>query len=213
MKEHVIKTYYFDELSAAAKDKAWVNNGDLWDMWQSDEFSATLERFEKIFDVRVYDYRVGNGIYSPFIKFCTHLGGADADDNLGGDPLRVARYVWNNYAEYITTGKYYSTRGEYIDGKYTYKSRHSRVITTMSDCPLTGFWVDQEILQPVLDCLSYRRFFNSYYELIKACLDAFINVWDAEIEYYNSFEYFAEWATENEIEFLADGTQWRAAAC
>lgn len=66
-------------------------------------------------------------------------------------------------------------------------------------------------LQPVIDCLHYKRFFNSYDELIHACLSDFFQAWDAEIEYSNSFEYFADAAGANDWYFTENGEFYKGA--
>ena len=158
--------------------------------------------FEKIFDISVYDYSVGDGMYRPYFKYVKAGTMVDAPT---GDALRLARYIWNNYAEHIQKGKYYSTPGKYIDGKYFYKHRYSKATFEMDNCPLTGFCADYDILQPVVDCLEYKRFYIDVDDLLKDCLTAFFNTWDAEIEYQNSFEYFAEMAEINDYDFLENG--------
>jgi len=190
-----INVYRFDELSEEMQRQVWENSNINFSNDHLDEYLATLHAFEKVFDIRVYDWRVGDCVYSPYFKY---VRGDIASDAPAGDPLRVARYVWNNFADDITKGKYYSTRGKWIDGKYTYKHRHSKIILDMEACPLTGWGYDCDILDPVIDCLHYKRMFSSYDELIRECLQAFFRAWDAEIEYCNSFEYFQEWALDND---------------
>lgn len=190
-----IKVYRFSELNEKAQHKAY--DGEMIDF--SDDYTgdylATLHAFEKVFDISVYDYRVGNCVYSPYFRY---VRGDIAGDAPAGDPIRVAKFVWNNFADDIMKGRFYSTRGEYVNGRYTYKHRHSKVFFEMDGCPLTGFAADCTILQPVIDCLHYKRLFDSFDEMINECLQAFFAEWDSEIEYCNSFEYFREWALEND---------------
>lgn len=190
-----INVYRFNELTEKAQLKVWENSVIDFSDDYAGEYRETLHEFEKVFDIRVYDYRVGDSVYSPYFKY---VRGNTAADAPAGDPIRVARYVWNNFAPGILKGKYYSTRGEWIDGKYSYKHRHSKIMLEMDNCPLTGFCADCVILQPVIDCLHYKKRFASYDALMKESLQAFFREWDAEIEYCNSFEYFQEWALEND---------------
>lgn len=200
MRELTVKIYEFSELSEKARRKAWENGPDLSGDY-SDEYNATLAKFEDIFNIKVYQWDVG-GCYRYYYKYVT---AGRADDCPEGDALRIARYIWNNYAEYILKGRYYSTQGRYIDGKYNYKCRYSKVTKTMDNCPLTGVIMDYDILQPVIDCLHYKRFFNNYRELIDACLDSFFRAWESEIEYLSSMEHFAEIAECNGWEFYETG--------
>ena len=199
MRQITINLYKFDELSPAAQRRAW-ETGPNFSEDASEDFRATLAAFEKIFDISVYSYNV-NDIYFDF-SFVTAGRASEAPE---GDALRLARYMWNNYAEYIQKGKYYSTGGKLIDGKYQYKFRHSKTTFEMDNCPLTGFAYDQDILQPIIDCLHYKRFFETYYDLIEACLNSFFTAWQNDIDYHNSLEYFAEMAEVNDYEFYETG--------
>lgn len=208
MKTITTNIYAFNELSEKAQLKAWEKSNMDFSDDHGDEFRETLSEFERIFDIKVYHYEIGNDLYTPHFNYVTAGAGADAPS---GDPLRFARFLWNNYAEYILKGKFYSTRGEWINGKYQYKKRHSNIIKSFFDCPLTGCIFDYDILQPIIDCLHYKRFFNSYDELIYACLESFFRAWDHEIEYNCSFEYFADVADANEWYFTENGEFYKGA--
>lgn len=199
MREITVKIYKFSELSEKSQRRAWETGPDFSDSYSSD-YRATLAAFEKIFDISVYRWNVNDWNYNFAYVTAGTAGGAPE-----GDALRLARFIWNNYAEYILKGRYYSTHVRYIDGKYHYKYRYSNVTKTMDNCPLTGFCADMDILQPVIDCLHYKRFFSSYNDLIDACLDSFFRAWRNEIEYCNSFEYFAEMCECNNYEFYETG--------
>ena len=203
MKQHTVYTYGFDELNKAAQEKAWLENYYKLTGDYSDDFEAVLRRFEHIFDIKVYNWSVDEYTY----KFDFVKGGA-ATDCPEGDPLRVARYMWNNYADAITKGKYYS-KGHYYGGKYSYKFRHSAVLVQMDNCPLTGFFADTDILRPVINCLHYKEFFEDIDDLLTACLNSFFETWQSAVEYSASLEYFEETAIINEWEFLDNGTLWR----
>jgi hypothetical protein len=196
-----INVYKFNELTEKAQLKVWENSAIDFSDDYAGEYLKTLHAFEKAFDIRVYDYRVGDSAYSLYFKY---VRGNTAADAPAGDPFRVARYVWNNFAPGILKGKYYSTPGKWIDGRYTYKHRHSKIILDMYDCPLTGCYTDGGILQPVIDCLHYKEKFSSYDELVNASLESFFATWQKDIEYCNSFEYFQEWALENDSEWYTE---------
>lgn len=199
MREITVKLYKFSELSEKAQRRAWECGPDFSGDYSS-EYRETLKKFEDIFDISVYRWSVDDYRYS--FDYVTAGRATEAPE---GDALRLARYIWNNYADDILKGRYYSTRGRYIDGKYHYKYRYSNVTKTMDSCPLTGVCMDMDILQPVIDCLHYKRFFSSYNDLIDACLDSFFRAWRNEIEYCNSFEYFAEMCEINDYEFYETG--------
>lgn len=208
MKTIIKNVYLFDELTPEAKKNAWMNSGMDFSDDYSDEYRATLAAFEKAFDIRVYDWSVG-GYGGASFRFRVEWPANDIGEM---EPLRFARYMWNNYARNITTGKYYSTRMKYENGRYTYKHRHSKILLEMDNCPLTGCVADCDILQPVIDCLHYKKRFSSYDELMEECLYAFFRAWGNDIEHCNSFEYFADAAEANEWYFDENGDIVKGAA-
>ena len=78
----------------------------------------------------------------------------------------------------------------------------------MDNCPLTGFCADCDILQPIIDCLHYKRFFDNIEDLLNACLENFFKAWNEEKEYTQSFEYFKEMCIANNYEFFESGEQY-----
>lgn len=87
---------------------------------------------------------------------------------------------------YITKGRYYS-KGKYVDDKYQYKDRHSKILLENNNCPLTGVCYDQDILDPII---RYYKTWNSYPEdfswpdLMRQCYDNFFKSWHEEYEYW-----------------------------
>ena len=143
MKELTIKVYSFDELSKEVQDK--IIERERWDVMDNAmecsrmEFDDTLKEFERITDSRVTCYDVGYCGYN-FGRVCSDklaFEGFDLED-LSGKLL--FRYISNEIMPYLIRGKYYSTCGKYDkNGKYTYKSRRSKVLMESFDgCPLTG---------------------------------------------------------------------------
>jgi len=208
MKTITTNIYQFHELSEKGQRLAWEKSSMDFSDDHGDEFRATLAAFEKIFDIGVYHYDVGSMLFNPSFDYVT---AGDAVDAPTGDPIRLAKFIWNNYADHILKGKFYSTRGEYVNGKYHYKKRYSNIMKSFYDCPLTGVCYDYDILQPVIDCLHYKRFFNSYDDLMHACLANFFRAWDAEIEFSCSFEYFADAADANGWYFTENGEFYKGA--
>lgn len=203
MRQEIITIYNFDDLSPEAQRRAWDNGPDFSGDYGS-EYIATLRAFEKIFDIDVYRYNV-----DPFYRVSySYVKAGAACDCPEGDALRLARYMWNNYAEYIRKGKYYE-KLTLNGGKFRRVKRYSKITFKMDDCPLTGYGYDCDILQPVIDCLTYKRFFDSIDELFNECLSGFFHAWQAEIEYCNSFEYFADMARENGWEYYETGEMYK----
>lgn len=202
VRTETIKIYSLFELPEKVQRRAWANGSDFSGDY-SDDFENTLVAFEKAFDVSVHSWHVDD--YTFHYSFVMAGAAADAPD---GDPLRFARYLWNNYADEIKRGKYYGKLVYNNSGECKHVKRYSRCTFERDNCPLTGCCFDYDILQPVLDCLYYRRAFVSMYELIDACLDAFFRAWRANIEFCGSFEYFAEQCENNNFEFTETGERW-----
>ena len=76
---------------------------------------------------------------------------------------------------------------EFVDGKYQYKDRHSKILLENNNCPLTGVCYDQDILDPII---RYYKTWNSYPEdfswpdLMRQCYDNFFKSWHEEYEYW-----------------------------
>lgn len=206
MGEYTTTVYTFDELTEAAQRRAWESNVFNLSNDHGDEYRATLAAFESIFDIKVYRWSVNDWNYS--FDFVTAGRATEAPE---GDALRLARYIWNNYADAIRKGKYY---GKLIrnGNECRHVKRYSRATFEMDNCPLTGVCYDYNILAPVLACLQYKEFFETFDDLITDCLDSFFRAWRDEIDYCNSFEYFAETAAANEWEFTENGDFWAEAS-
>lgn len=89
---------------------------------------------------------------------------------------------------YIIKGKYFSTSGKYIDGKYKYRHKYSRVMFDYGDnCPLTGMCYDYYLLKPIIDYYNawctYPEDF-SLEDLMRQCYDNFFKSWHEEYEYW-----------------------------
>lgn len=203
MREINIKLYQFSELSEEAQKRAYNDDPKTYmgDSYNSD-FEKTLEAFENLFNIRVYRWNVDAYSYN----FDFHQNDGDNADDIE-NPLRLAAYVWNNHAPHLKKGKYYS-KSRWNGETWKTISRRSRVIFSMGDCPLTGVFCDCDILAPVLDCLLYRKMFDTYDDLITDCLEHFFRTWRDCLEYAESIEYYAEEAAANEWEYTADGRRW-----
>lgn len=198
------KSYSIDELSNEAKESAyekWSNTDRYY--WAGDEAEATLKEFCRLFDITLnrWEYNAYSHSYRFSIQNNTLC---DNEKELSG--IRLATYVWNNYAEYISKGKYYSLwskteKNERFPTMGKLKSRHSKIMMEMDNCPLTGVCYDYYILQPIIDCLTYKKTFSNYEELIDECLHNFFSACVKECEYHESMEYFIEEAQANGYEY------------
>ncbi|MEN6565874.1 MAG: hypothetical protein ABFC57_06200 [Veillonellales bacterium] len=196
MRQEIINIYKFDELPEPAKVQAIEDfRREMPAAW-TEENRATLEAFCNIFPVQVRDYSYSS---------CDGFAWADFidDDHKNLTGLHLAKHIYNQYFDSITQGKYYSTGGKYIDGKYTYKCRHSKIIVD-SSCPLTGYYMDDAILRPVFDFLK-KPDNRTFEELIQDCLCAWSTACVQAMADQESDEYIIDAIQANEYEFLESG--------
>lgn len=198
MKEIVLKVYKFDELSKDSQEK--IIERERWNVMEqcmdaySTDYQESMKAFEDMTDTEVYNWEVGYERYDfsyefkyndPIYEHPTDYNRDIFPKNLCGKLL--FRYINNNIMPHITKGKYYSI-GKYIDGKYNYKCRRSRVILGYEDSyPLTGSCYDYYLLKPIIDYYdtwcTYPEDF-SLEDLMRQCYDNFFKSWHEEYEYW-----------------------------
>lgn len=216
MKELTIKVYSFDELSKEVQYK--IIERERWDVMDNAmecsgmEFDDTLKEFERITDSRVTGYDVGYCGYN-FGRVCSDkLAFEEFDlEDLSGKLL--FRYISNEIMPYLIRGKYYSTCGKYDkNGKYTYKSRRSKVLMESFDgCPLTGVCYDCDVLEPLFD--YYRNWARPEYrsltfrDVMERCYDSLFYTLYKEYEYRASDESVREELSAREDYYYEDGTK------
>ena len=86
------------------------------------------------------------------------------------------------------------------------RRRRSRLFCT-TECPLTGYYMDNMILDPIY-CFFTHPDDTTFYDLIECCLDTFFRACRDDARYCRSEEYFAELAESNAWEYLASGTAY-----
>ena len=200
MREVTMKVYSVEELSERALERAyydWCSNSDY--PWGEENVKTLLE-FERIFPVKVTDWQYG-GCYK-YVRF--HMTCEDEVAELEG--FRLAKYIWNNYKNYIYEGKYYS-KGKYVDGKYQYVSRRSKINLEKS-CPLTGYYLDYDILKPIWGFLDSPRPNITFRDLMEECLEKWVKACEDDYNDYYSIDNFIEIAKVNEWEFYEDGSRF-----
>lgn len=200
MREINIKLYTFDELSEAAKNRAYLDYANtVSDFVWNEEYRATLAAFENAFDIKVTDYEVDENAFDYSFQ---HFR-----EPPEGGWLRFAKWVSNNYGDVIATGKYYG-KIVYQDGQPRHVKRYSKA-TVEYTCCFTGFMADMSITDPVWKCIHYKEKFETYENLVDACLTSFFETWRNDMEYEMSMEYFEELCSANEYEFTENGEMWR----
>lgn len=139
MKEIVLKLYEFDELSKDSQER--IIERERWNIMDccmeayGADYISTMKSFGDLTNTEAYGWEVGYTRYDFRFKFkyndpiYCHPTDYDKDiypNNLCGKLL--FRYINNNIMPRIIKGRYFSTPCKYVDGKYEYKHKYSRVI-------------------------------------------------------------------------------------
>jgi len=193
-----IYVYEYDELSDSAKENALIKLCEWFDYW-GDDNRATLDAFINIFPVKGVKWEYG--FCSPWINF-TFTGDDDRfsfeNDIAELSGIRLLKYLWNNYRNDLYQGKYYGVivRDLHIDH---YKSRHSKV-QLENDCVLTGYYIDNAILQPIYDFMA-KPDSRNFEELMYDCLYAWVKACSDDYDAWYGEENMIEMAVHNEVCF------------
>ena len=199
MREVTMKVYTVEELSEKALSRAYDNWYMNSDYPCGEENEKTLLEFERVFPVKVTNWQYG-GSYK-YVRF--HM---TCDEVAELEGFRLAKYIWNNYRHDIYKGKYYS-KGKFIDGKYHYVYRRSKV-NLEQGCNLTGYYLDYDILKPVWDFLDSPEPYVTFEDLMEKCLNRWIDACEDDYNNYYDKNTFIEMAKDNEWEFYEDGSMF-----
>lgn len=206
--------YSFDELSDEAKQVAIQNERDSrsnhwyfpWQNEYQDTLSAFCERFGITVEDNGYSYGTVDVKHGCYPKVS---GNADTwtqrryditGENVQG--LRLRTYIINNYGDVL-----FERRKKYTKG-YGSKHRISRVFTTETSCPFTGFCADDDILQPMRDFVNNptsKRPTYDLHDLMDDCVSAWNRAWMADCAYYLSDECITDDICANEYQFTENG--------
>lgn len=201
MRTVAIEVYDVNELSEEAKKRAHQEWQEKKDYPWSEENEKTLRAFVEWFPVTVNRWQYDEYMSRVSFDF-------EADDcirKLTGQ--RLATYLWNNYKHALYSGRYYSlwSRTE-IGDPYPrkLKSRNSKVMLT-NCCPLTGYYIDMAILQPIYDFMAKPSEGYDFYVLMADCLGAWGRACSNDFRDASSMESFEEDCETYGWEFTEDG--------
>ena len=214
-----LKLYKFEELSEEAKQKAiedWRSN-DTEIAWAS-ENRQTMEKFAEIFPIKVTNWSYGGCGEGVSFRFTAD----DYIEELSGQ--RLATYIWNNYKSDLFKGKYYhSQKFGLTDHRLIHRRVKSKQITTNcpnkgkwsnsyysgifieTSCVLTGYYMDDVILDPIYKFLD-KPTNQNFRELLEDCFNEWIKACNQDVEWQNSDKYIIETIEANGYEFTEDGT-------
>lgn len=207
-----VKLFNFSELSEEAKVKACeeYRNRGYEPVWTA-ENRQTLEAFEKIFPINVTNWSYGGrGEGVSFSIIGEHI------EEVSGQ--RLATYLWNNYARDLFKGKYYGcvevkklVKHKRVKNPKDYKNGnffnpYYSAITLDNSCVLTGYYLDNEILDPIYEFLDNPTKGTTFEDLLNDCFNAWIKACNDDVESQNTDEYIGEHMEANDYEFEEDGT-------
>jgi hypothetical protein len=191
--------YSIEELSEIARNRAYDNwHGDN-DYISDIDNRETLSRFESIFPIKVNGWKYG---YNHYIKF--NMTCDDCIEDLEG--IRLAKYIWNNYKQFLYTMKMYYKGGISKNTKFHY----SKINYVTGNCPLTGYYLDEEIITPIHDFLNNldKNLNTTFRELMAKCLYAWLKACHEDYQNYFSIEHFVDISKVNEWEYYENGRQY-----
>jgi hypothetical protein len=200
MKTKTINTYSFNELSYKAKDKALSKFQYFGDYPWATENRQTLEKFADEFPIKLKNWSYGGRGEGVEFEF-KYYGNSNVDE-LSGNRLRT--YLINNHYNLLFERKPYGnyTKNEQT-GKWSYK-RRSNIFFIEPSCVLTGYCLDESILEPLRNFVN-KPDSSNFEELLNDCFNSWVQACNADYEYYYSEESFSEHCEANEYEFDESG--------
>jgi hypothetical protein len=214
MRKETVNILMIHELSEEARQSAYedhLSDGVLYAF--EDENKESLEAFEAIFPITINDWSYDS--CSGYIQFEMYAPLSEIEDMSG---LRLSRYLYNNYWDQITEGKYY---GKLVN---TFKDGHPIPVSSQhpagvrhvkryskwlreSCCPFTGYYMDDMLLTPLFKFMN-RPDDTTFKELMEQCLDAWVDACIKDRQDQESFEHFVSTAEANDWEFTENGERW-----
>lgn len=196
-----IKVCKFPELKPEAKKIAiedW-RNSQFFEFFWAQEAYDTLEKFCERFNIT---YRGASfNVYAS-----TDTNTNDIDDNiLELSGVRLRTWIINNHYDLLYSRKHYGELKKNGVGKWKYK-RYSRCQWEQTDCPLTGYGMDIDIIEPLRVFIESSPSPDTNWEdLLSDCLDAWVKSARSDCEDQLSDSYISDHLTANEYEFTIDG--------
>lgn len=201
MRQQTINIYKFDELSEEVQENVIddFNYDDLYP-WYNDNVDIRTA-FESIFPIKIDDWDCDIHRRS-FITF--HIDNDIKKEILEFTGILLMKYILNMYSDYLFKGKYYSTQGSYLNGEFTYKYKHSKIIKDTC-CVLTGYYMDDSILNPIYNFLKHPSNDITLYDLMEDCLNSWVVTFESDIKDFYSKESLKDFAEANGYEFYENG--------
>jgi len=179
MKTIKIELYNLEELEESAQQKAYEDHMRYFEYFGHDDNVASLNAFCDLFNIEVTKFEYGS---QNFID-----------------------------AEYSDTRILSGTENWYyqpeMEGVRFWKFLNNNdVLPDLSgNCPFTGVWIDEELLDPLREFIKRPNLHQEWGELLRECLECWIQACRVDYECAISVEMFIESSQVNEWTYEANG--------
>jgi hypothetical protein len=201
MKTVAINLYSVNELDETAKQRAFQDYCGSDQYFSGDDNKNTLYEFERIFPVKIKSWEYGFCNSYINFEFDTYENEQEIKELSG---VRLLKYIINNYYEYLYSPKTFTKIGIYLVGKEN-KKRKSKIIFQKDNSKLTGYYMDEEIIDPIYKYLEKPNKYTSFYDLMNDCLQSWLVACNKDFEYAYSEEAFIEDSEANERLYFESG--------
>lgn len=190
------QVYAFEEINAKAKERAIEEHTEDQDPWSTENFES-LAAVMNLLNVKVKNASYAR--YESEVDYSTvHI----EDTILDMSGARLMSYLHNKVYDDVMP-----FRWSHIGNK----SRVSRIYRTWDCCPLTGQYLDHDLIEPIIKVLSgdtcKRNPGYSYTDLIAEIAHTWEGRMQENEEDRYSEEYFREYAESSRFYFSADGAE------
>lgn len=196
METRTYNVYKFEELSKEAQEKAHEEYLQCVGYHWNDEALGTLQAFAKKFDITIKDYSIDT--YNVYVSWSFDFSDEEKEERKA---IKLYKYLQNNIIDTIEKGKFYSVGKYGKDGKYSYKSRNSKIL---KEWDLTGYCIDYDILEPLKKFMSHIENINLE-TLIDRCIKSWGEAVKSDMQEQESFEHYKEICQINDYYFTIDG--------
>ncbi len=181
--------YQFKELPEDVQEKIVSTWRDHDEYFWGDENENALDAFKKTFPVTIGQWEYG------YRNYINHTENVEPEISaLRG--IRLYKYIVNNFGNDLHTNKVYYGKN--------HKKRVSR-ISYYDDCPLTGYCIDEDILEPIKNFLKNPDNQTSLNDILSDCLESWLIACKNDYESWLSEEVIIEDIEANKYEFTIDG--------
>lgn len=213
------KVYTFEELSESAKQKAiseYLYNG--FEYHWMEENIETLNKFADLFDIKISVQSLDSNCCDVRYRLSQN------NDILELKGIRLLKYLMNNFyndlfkPEFRSMGKLRLTdkpikhkrvKSSLITANCTNKGKYSNsyysAISKSNSCVLTGYCLDDTILQPIYNFLKEPCKNTSFEDLTHECISSFETSVKQDCEYQESEEAIIDTILANNYEFTEEG--------